>query len=228
LPSVVCHRFFDGATTLSSYKETAHVTEKENRRRTGTGKGDGLAFLMGFLKRPGLVGSVIPSSRFLEQRLAELVTSTGPDLVVELGPGTGGTTRAVLAALPAQSKLLAIEISPEFVARLSSHPDPRLIVHHGSAQAIGEALSSRGLGQPSVVFSGIPFSTIPRRVGEDILKEIWTCLAPGGRFIAYQFRSRVAELGRALLGKPETEIEILNAPPVRLFQWRKPSADALK
>jgi hypothetical protein len=48
-------------------------------------------------------------------------------------------------------------------------------------------------------------------------------MAPGGRFVAYQFRDQVALIGRELLGKPDIELELLNVPPVRVYCWRKPA-----
>ena len=100
---------------------------------------DRLAFFQGFLRRPQQVGSVIPSSRFMERRLVGLATAEAPKVVVELGPGTGGTTRALLRAMPPGSQLLAIEISPDFAALLQRIPDPRLIVHHGSAEQLAHS-----------------------------------------------------------------------------------------
>ena len=182
----------------------------------------GMAFLKGFLRRPELVGSIIPSSRFLERRLIAAALIKQASLVVELGPGTGGTTRAMLEALPPASKLLAIEITPEFIPILESHGDSRLIVHAGSAEHIREALAAHSLARPDVVISGIPFSTMPPDLGRRILTAVWSCLPPGGHFIAYQFRDKVALLGRPLLGKPETDFELRNVPPVRIFHWRKP------
>ena len=182
---------------------------------------DRLAFFRGFLQRPEQVGSVIPSSRFLERRIVDVAEVAAARLVVELGPGTGGTTQAILAALPKNSRLLAIEINPDFAARLESSPDPRLIVYHGSAENIQKALTHYNLAQPDVVISGIPFSTMPPMIGRRILHAVWSALAPGGRFVAYQFRGHVATLDRRLLGKPETELELLNVPPMRIFRWRK-------
>jgi len=94
------------------------------------------AFLQGFLKSPKQVGSIIPSSRFLERRIVRAAEIANASLVVELGPGTGGTTRALLRALSPKARLLAIEIDPRFVELLRRRPDPRLIVHEGSAAAV--------------------------------------------------------------------------------------------
>lgn len=185
-------------------------------------RGSGLAFLLGFLKRPDLVGSVVPSSRFLERRIVNVAAIAQARLAVEFGPGTGGTTRAILEALPGDGKLLAIEINPEFASRLRANHDPRLIVHQGSAEHIQETLSHYELARPDAIVSGIPFSTMPLSLGRQILHSLWSCLAPGGRFVAYQFREQVAVIGRDLLGNPDIELELLNVPPVRVFCWRKP------
>ena len=181
-----------------------------------------LAFLQGFLRQPQQVGSVIPSSRFLERRLVRLGEVARARVAVELGPGTGGTTRAMLRALPEHAKLLAIEINAEFAAMLREEcADPRLIVHQGSAEHIRETLAAHGLREADVVISGIPFSTMSDALGERILREVRDTLAPGGCFVAYQFRDRVATLGRGILGHPEVDIEPLNVPPVRVYRWRR-------
>jgi phosphatidylethanolamine/phosphatidyl-N-methylethanolamine N-methyltransferase len=187
--------------------------------------GNGLAFFLGFLRRPHLVASVIPSSRFLVRRLADVAPIREAGLVVELGPGTGCTTQALLDDLNPSARLLAIEINPEFVSILNVHPDSRLLVQHGDALRIGEALARHSLARPDVVVSGIPFSTMSADLGHRILKEVWSCLAPGGHFVAYQFRDRVAALGRQLWGPPKVAVELRNLPPMRLYCWRKPLSE---
>lgn len=178
-----------------------------------------IAFLQSFLRRPQQVASLVPSSRFLERRLVALADIERAALVVELGPGTGGTTRALLAALPAHARLLCIELDPDFAARLVREPDPRLIVHHGSAEDLEQILAGHGLGAPDAVVSGIPFSIIPPAVGTRVIESIRRALAPGGCFLAYQVRGTVAELAKPVLGEPDTTVELLNIPPVRVFRW---------
>lgn len=180
------------------------------------------AFFKGFLQHPDQVGSIIPSSRFLEQRIVDVASIAKAKSVVELGPGTGGTTQAILDALLDDAKCLAIELNPEFVSLLKSNPDPRLIVHLGSAEKIEQALALYDMKCPDVVVSGIPFSTMQSNLAHRILQSIWACLVPGGCFVAYQFRGRVVDLGREFLGEPEINVELLNVPPVRLYHWRKP------
>ncbi len=179
-----------------------------------------IAFLRGFLERPKQVGSIVPSSRWMERRITRTADLAHARLAVELGPGTGGTTRALLAALPQDARLLAIEINPDFCRLLAtSIDDPRLIVHHGSAADIPQALAQHQLGAPDVVLSGIPFSTMPRELGLAILRSARDSLSPGGRFVAYQFRDVVHTLGKQVFGPATTQLELLNVPPMRVYRW---------
>ena len=182
-------------------------------------------FFRGFIRRPREVGSIIPSSRFLEQRIVRLVDATAAQTVVELGPGTGGTTRAVLAGLPADARLLAIDTSPDFVRALQQCPDGRLIAQQGSAEALADILRGHALPAPDVIFSGIPFSTMPRATALGILEAVWAALAPGGRFMAYQFRDEVYRLGATVMGEPLVECEWLNLPPMHCYSWDKPMGE---
>jgi phospholipid N-methyltransferase len=182
-----------------------------------------LAFLRGFLKKPKQVGSIIPSSRFMEKRIVRIAELQRADVVIELGPGTGGTTRALLDHMKQDARLLAMEINPHFVRLLRrTLRDPRLIVHEGSAGEIGSALEEHGLAAADVILSGIPFSTMQREVGLEILRSVHDNLAPTGRFIAYQFRDRVENLGRRVFGSPQVQTELLNVPPMRIYRWDKP------
>ena len=118
-----------------------------------------MEFLRGFLNRPKEVGSIIPSSRFMEKRVVKAAALAQVKLAIELGPGTGGTTKAFLRALAPDARLLAIEINRDFIKLLKrTLPDPRLIVHRGSAADISAALAANDLEQPEVILSGIPFS----------------------------------------------------------------------
>lgn len=179
------------------------------------------AFFRGFLRNPDQVGSIIPSSRFLEKRIIAAAMQDSPRILVELGPGTGGTTRALLQALPPDGRLLAIELDPHFVAMLREIDDPRLIVHHGSAADVCHLLRQYGWETADAVVSGIPFSSMPDQLGRQIMAAVWDCLSPTGCFVAYQFRNRVITLGRELMGVPDVEMELLNVPPMRVCRWSK-------
>jgi phosphatidylethanolamine/phosphatidyl-N-methylethanolamine N-methyltransferase len=177
-------------------------------------------FFKSFLEKPKEVGSVIPSSRFLERRVARAARLESAKVVVELGPGTGGTTRALLRHLAPDAKLVAIEINPRLAEQVRARiPDPRLVVYTGCAGDIRAALDAHGLGAPDVVVSGIPFSTMPRELALQILREVYEALPPDGLFVAYQVRDRVKVLGRTVFGEPRSELEVRNVPPMRVYRF---------
>ena len=179
-------------------------------------------FFRGFLRSPDQVGSVVPSSRFLEQRLVRAAGVGSAQCVVELGPGVGGTTRALLEAMPPDARLLTIELDARFAQMLEDIGDPRLVSHTGSAADLGEILALHGLPAPNAIVSGIPFSTMPKEVGNAVLAAVRDQLRPGGVFVAYQFRGHVGRMGREVLGPPQVEFEALNVPPMRFFRWVRP------
>jgi phosphatidylethanolamine/phosphatidyl-N-methylethanolamine N-methyltransferase len=183
-----------------------------------------MAFFKGFLRHPLAVGSLVPSSGYLARRIASALRSARS--VVELGPGTGSVTKAMLEALGPHARLLAIELDAEFAGLLDADPDTRLIVHQGNATQLAQVVGMHGLQQVDAVVSGIPFSTMPALTGRAVLAQVWSALRPGGTFIAYQIRADVARLARGLMGRPRVGVELRNVPPMRIFAWRKPQAAA--
>jgi phospholipid N-methyltransferase len=184
-------------------------------------------FFQAFLRSPQIVASVIPSSSFVERRVVRAADAMTAGIVVELGGGTGGITRSLLKAAGSHSRLLVIERTAEFIEHLRSIGDSRLEVVHGCASSIGAELKRRGYPAVDSVISGIPFSTMPAALGTQIIAAVYDALAPGGRFVAYQFTDRVADYARPLMGKPAVEYELCNVPPLRLFTWRKADSRSL-
>jgi phospholipid N-methyltransferase len=183
-------------------------------------------FFQAFLKSPRVVASVIPSSPVAVRRAVRAIDPAQARVVVELGAGTGCMTRALLDALPTSSRLIVIERTAEFIPTLTAIRDERLEVVHGCASNIGAEVRRLGYEAADAVISGIPFSTLPQALASRIAAEIHAVLAPGGRFVAYQFNKRVADYARPLMGLPEVEFVFRNVPPVRLFTWRKANLDA--
>lgn len=180
-----------------------------------------VTFFQEFLRHPRQVASVVPSSRFLERRIVEAAGIHSAKTIVELGPGTGSTTRAILRAIGQDARLLTIELNPHLYALVSGIEDRRLVSHLGDARALKEIISTHALSAPDAVISGIPFSTISPQTGCQILDAIHSVLAPGGRFVAYQLNRRVACLSRFFPQPDDTEVELLNLPPLRVFRWEK-------
>ena len=177
-----------------------------------------LLFGRNFFKHPKMLGSLIPSSRFLVNRLLQQIDWEAAEVIVEYGPGVGVFTTEILRRMRPNATLVAIETNADFVdfLRRSVH-DSRLQVVHGSAADIAGILSELGLTQADYIISGIPYSTMPPQVRDAILSASRMVLSSKGRFLVYQF-SRVARpfLQREFR-RVKPDFEPLNIPPASLF-----------
>ncbi|MGI8706370.1 MAG: class I SAM-dependent methyltransferase [Sphingomicrobium sp.] len=175
-------------------------------------------FLRGFLKHPVMVGSIIPSSRILIERMLEPVDWDNTRLFVEYGPGVGTFTRPVLDKMGEDAKLIAIDTNPDFIKFLrKSTDDPRLIAVTGSAADVEQIIADHGFEAADYVLSGLPFSTLPPGVGQDIARATSKVIRPGGAFLIYQFTPKVLDLIEPWFDRIERGFEWINVPPARLF-----------
>ena len=140
-----------------------------------------MVFLREFLRNPRQLGSIIPSSGFLKRRILAAADLTNASVVVELGPGNGGTTRSILSALPANAKLLSIELNEGLYSLTNDISDARYIAHHGNAIDLSAILQQHQTGRPDVVISGIPFSTMDPETGQSILQSCLLYTSPSPR-----------------------------------------------
>ena len=183
-----------------------------------TRDGHVLLFARNFFRHPRMLGSIVPSSRFLIRELLSPVDWMRAHVIVEYGPGVGGITAEVLRRMRPDALLIAIEMNPDFVGYLrGALTDPRLRVVEGSAESVDEILGRFGQHQADYIISGIPFSTIPAPLRERILRKTRAVLAPGGAFLVYQFSTRVLEDLKRIFGYVARRFEPLNVLPAHLF-----------
>ena len=183
-------------------------------------------FLRGFIKNPVMVGSVIPSSGKLIDKMLGPVDWANTRLFVEYGPGVGTFTRPILDRLGPDATLLTIDTNPEFTDYLKRDlADPRLVAVTGSAAEVEAILAERDLGQADYVLSGLPFSTLPPGIGEAIGAATSRVIRPGGAFLVYQFSPKVRDFIAPVFERIERGFEWLNVPPATLFwAYREPVA----
>jgi phospholipid N-methyltransferase len=126
--------------------------------------GAALLFVRNFLRHPRMLGSIVPSSRFLVRRLLAQIDWSRARVIVEYGPGVGVVTGQILRNMRPDAVLIVIETNPEFVAFLrSAIVDERLKVVEGSADNVVEILRDFGYTGADYIVSGIPFSTMAPR-----------------------------------------------------------------
>ena len=182
------------------------------------GKHQGLLFARNFLEHPRMLGSLIPSSRFLVDRLLDQVDWTRAETVVEYGPGVGTITAPILERMSPQASLVALEMNRDFVGHLRRGlRDPRLHVVHGSAECVRGVLDLLQLSGADYIISGIPYTTMPSGLRETILRESRAALKPGGAVLVYQFTRAVLPHLRTHFRHVRQDFELRNILPARLF-----------
>lgn len=189
------------------------------RRASG---GPALQFLRGFIKHPVMVGSVIPSSKILIDKMLAPVDWANCKLFVEYGPGVGTFTQHILDRLAPDATLLTIDTNPDFTEYLNSKfTDSRLQAVTGSAADVREIMAELGFDNADYVLSGLPFSTLPPGVGPKIAKETADAIRSGGAFLVYQFSPKVRKYITPHFGRVDKGFEWRNIPPANLtWAWK--------
>ena len=202
----------------SSPARTLKGSRRLQRRRDRRSPSAQWQFLRGFLKNPVMVGSIIPSSKVLIEKMLAPVDWANTRLFVEYGPGVGTFTRPVLERMHSDSTLVTIDTNPDFTRFLrESIDDLRLVAVTGSAADVEKILADRGLGSADYILSGLPFSTLPPGIGEDIAEATAKVIRPGGAFLVYQFSPKVLDFIKPHFAAIKRGFEWVNVPPATLF-----------
>jgi phospholipid N-methyltransferase len=172
-------------------------------------------FYKALFKNPRSVGSVIPSSKYLARKIAGFIPLEAEGFVIELGPGTGAITRAILRQGVAHHQLIAIESSADLVAALHER-FPQIQIIHGNADQLSSLLAKIH-GPIKAIVSSIPLLLSEANERENILTEIEKVLEPGGYYIQYTygFKKSAIELKQHFKKIYSTRVW-LNLPPARV------------
>jgi phospholipid N-methyltransferase len=190
--------------------------------RGGNAGGPLWLFLKGFIKHPVMVGSVIPSSKMLIDKMLAPVDWANCKLFVEYGPGVGTFTEKVLERMAPDAVLLTIDTNPDFTDYLNSKiRDSRLRAVTGSAADVRSIMADVGFEEADYVLSGLPFSTLPHGVGPAIAQATAEAIRPGGAFLVYQFSPKVRDFIAPYFDRIDRGFEWVNIPPASLFwAWK--------
>lgn len=176
-------------------------------------------FLGELVSNPRSIGAPVPSSRFLARDMAAFVPSDPEGYVVELGPGTGVITTALLERGVPPEKLLLVERSYE-MAKLLRKQFPGVKVLFGDATHLSRLLSKCiDLDQERVshIVSSLPLRSLPKQVVDGITSEVQAVLGKHGRFIQYTYALRHGCNGALRkFRKASSKVVWLNLPPARV------------
>ena len=153
---------------------------------------DGIEFFRAWLAAPLRTGAQVPSGRELAQMMAATVNPVLPGIIVELGPGTGAVTAALLARGISPERVVLIEVDPRF-CRLLQTRYPAAHVVQGDAYDAPRLLRQLGVGPVGAVVSGLPLLTQKPARRQRLLLECLRLGTPGVSFVqfTYCFRSPI-------------------------------------
>jgi phosphatidylethanolamine/phosphatidyl-N-methylethanolamine N-methyltransferase len=195
---------------------------------SGSGWREHLLLLGRFLRSPRTIGAVAPSSRALACEMVRDLDLRGPVRVVELGPGTGAFTRAIVERLGPNARCLVVEIEPAFVQQIRARW-PSIECVCASAATLERLVAERAFGPVDHVISGLPFASLPKATTREILAALARTLRPGGTFTTFQYvhayplPAAVAfrrEINARLGSLPQRRLVLPNVPPAWVLTWR--------
>jgi phosphatidylethanolamine/phosphatidyl-N-methylethanolamine N-methyltransferase len=182
---------------------------------------DEVRFIRSWIEKPLTMGAVTPSSRQLAQTMARYVdpNATGP--VVELGPGTGPITEALVQHGVRPSRLVLVEYTPNF-CRLLQKRYPAATVIQGDAYGLKRLLGQVLTEPAAAVVSGLPLFTKPLKMRLRMIREAFTLMAPGAPFVQFTY-AHVPPIPKGFDGMSVEPSERIwkNFPPARVWVYRK-------
>lgn len=197
------------------------VDARNNNKRPLT-FGDGAHFFRSLMKAPRLTGAVAPSGRPLARAMARAVGHLRYGLVVELGPGTGPVTRALLERGLDPRRLVLVEYDPGFCRMLERRFEPATVIQ-GDAFDLRPTLAPFVDKRIAAVVSSLPLLNQPPPRREKLIADAFGLMGPEGVFVQFTYGlvspiPREACLGRyaAHAGAPIWR----NLPPARVWTYR--------
>src|ERR1700759_467875 len=159
---------------------------------------DEVRFLRSWIEKPLHMGAVMPSGRVLARTMAQYVDVDSEGPVVELGPGTGAITNALIEHGIDQKRLVLVEYNPGFCALLRDrYPQAKIV--QGDAYTLRDTLWNVLSTRAGAVVSGLPLVTKPVLTRVKLVRDAFAVLAPGAPFIQFTY-SVVPPIPRSLPG----------------------------
>jgi phosphatidylethanolamine/phosphatidyl-N-methylethanolamine N-methyltransferase len=183
---------------------------------------DEVHFIRSWLDQPLAIGAVTPSGRFLARAMARNVDLDIPGPVIELGPGTGPITEALVDHGVDPARLVLVEFNPVFCRLLRSRY-PQATVVQGDAYSLKRVLDDVLQEPAAAVVSGLPLLTKPVRTRVRLINDAFHVMRSDASFIQFTYSMTTPPIPKGL-ARVETEASDriwLNLPPARVWVYRR-------
>ncbi len=175
-------------------------------------------FLRGLIASPKGVGAIAPSSAALARAIALQADPDQPGGVLELGPGTGVVTEALIARGFAANRITAIEYDPEFVRRVRERC-PGVNVIEGDAFDLNTTLRSEDTGYCAII-SGIPLLNWPQERRQALIEGALKRVKPQAPFIQFSYGLTPPMPATDRFSVRRAAVIWANLPPARVWVYR--------
>jgi phosphatidylethanolamine/phosphatidyl-N-methylethanolamine N-methyltransferase len=187
---------------------------------SASGLADNLRFLRALIARPKHIGAVLPSGPALAAAMARQIEVARQGPVLELGPGTGVITSAILAHGVEAARLIAVEYDENFAGVLKTR-FPAVKVIQGDAFDLARTLGSRELAPFAAILSGLPLLNFPHAARKRLMEGALARLAPGAPFIQFSYGLHCPVAPPAAHSVVRAALVLRNVPPARVWVYRK-------
>ncbi len=206
---------------FETHKKKFEIKIRRFEQKNGIRLDDEVRFIRSWIEKPLTTGAVTPSGRALARTMAGYVDPGVPGPVIELGPGTGPVTEALITQGVDPSRLVLVEFDPTF-CRLLRKRYPEATVVQGDAYNLKRLLAGL-LQQPAAaVVSGLPLFNKPLRMRLRLLFEVFGLMSPGAPFVQFTYAA-VPPIPKRLerVSAEPSERVWMNIPPARVWVYRR-------
>lgn len=181
---------------------------------------DEMQFIRSWIEKPLRTGAVMPSSKALARTMARYVDPTSDGPVIELGPGTGPVTEALVRQGVDPARLVLVEFNPDF-CRLLRTRYPQATVVQGDAYRLRRLVETTVREPAAAIVSGLPLMTKPLRTRLRLIADAMTLLKPNAPFVQFTY-AMMPPIPKALssITAEASELIWMNLPPARVWVYR--------
>ena len=192
------------------------------KERIGKKFGEEIRFIRGMMDKPKTVGAIMPTSVHTARRMASVIEPQSGLPVLELGPGTGVITRAILERGIAPERIYSVEYSDDFIAHLHlAYPGVQFI--HGDAFDLETTLAHLGKQRFDTAISGLPLLNFPMHQRVKLLESLLDRLPPGRPVVQFSYgpvSPIVAQPDRYRI--KHFDFIVRNIPPAQIWLYTRP------
>lgn len=178
-----------------------------------------LNFLRGMILRPKKVGAITPSSPALAKAIAAQVDPAREGPVLELGPGTGIVTQALIERGVSEDRIIAIEYDPEFAAMVQKR-FPKVCVLQGDAFQFARMLDGTVQKRYAAIVSGLPLLNFPPETRRSLIESALDRLQPGAPYVQFSYGTNPSIPPTERYTVKRAALIWLNLPPARVWVYR--------